>query len=412
MTSDRSNQDPRSVVRRWEPPGSATRPLVAPLAPSVVFRAADADALDAVYEGRAAGFSYAREGHPNAALLAAKLAWMEGLDPDAGQSGIVTSSGMSAISAVLLGLLKAGDHIVAGNQLYGRCLRLLTRDLPRLGFEATLVDAADAKAVAAAIRPETTLLLVEVVANPTLRVADIDGLAKLAKDRGLTFVVDNTFTTPRGFQPFGHGADVVVHSVTKLLAGHSDATLGFAAAKDLAVQQQITDAVVTWGLNASPFDCWLAERGLNTFDLRFERAQSNAKALADHLRGLPGVARVLYPGEDDHPDRDLARALLKGNNSHMVSFVLDTDRAGVNRFLRAAKNIAFAPTLGDVGTTLSHPPSSSHRALSEAERLKLGIPEGFIRVSVGIEDIDLLKRELAAAVAAVARTKPEKAEHV
>jgi cystathionine beta-lyase/cystathionine gamma-synthase len=401
MTSDRSNQDPRSVVRRQEPLASATRPLVTPISPSVVFRAEDADALDAVYEGRAEGFSYAREGHPNASLLADKLAWMEGLDPAKGQTGVITASGMAAISAVLLGLLKAGDHIVAGNQLYGRCLRLLTQDLPRLGFAATLVDASDAAAVAAALRPETKLLLVEVVANPTLRVADVKGLAKLARERGLTFVVDNTFTTPRGFQPFQHGADIVVHSVTKLLAGHSDATLGFVAAKDPAQQKMITDAVVTWGLNASPFDCWLAERGLHTFELRFERAQANAKALADHLRGLAGVKRVLYPGEDDHPDRDLARDLLQGNFSHMASFELDADRAGVNRFLRAAGNIAFAPTLGDVATTISHPASSSHRGLSEAERLKLGISEGFIRVSVGIEDIALLKREITAAVAAV-----------
>lgn len=397
MTSDRSNQDPRSVVRRQEAPASTTPPLVTPLSPSVVFRAEDADALDAVYEGRAEGFSYAREGHPNASLLADKLAWMEGVE-----TGVMTASGMAAISAVLLGLLKAGDHIVAGNQLYGRCLRLLTRELPRLGFEATLVDASDAAAVAAALRPETKLLLVEVVANPTLRVADVKGLAKLARERGLIFVVDNTFTTPRGFRPFEHGADVVVHSVTKLLAGHSDATLGFAAARDPEHQRMLTDAVVTWGLNASPFDCWLAERGLHTFELRFERAQANARALADHLRGLPGVKRVLYPGEDDHPDRDLARDLLQGNNSHMVSFELDTDRKGVNRFLRAAANIAFAPTLGDVATTISHPPSSSHRALSDAERLDLGIGEGFIRVSVGIEDIALLKREFTAAVAAVA----------
>src|SRR3546814_8336873 len=199
------------------------------------------------------GITKRREGHPNASRLADKLAWMEGAE-----TGVVTASGMAAVSAVLLGLLKAGDHIVAGNQLYGRCLRLLTRELPRLGFEATLVDASNAQAVAAALRPETKLLLVEVVANPTLRVADIKGIAKLARERGLVFVVDNTFTTPRGFRPFEHGADVVVHSVTKLLAGHSDATLGFVAAKDPAHQQAITDTVVTWGFNASPFDCWLA----------------------------------------------------------------------------------------------------------------------------------------------------------
>src|SRR5690606_10622288 len=135
--------------------------------------------------------------------------------PAQGQSGVVTASGMAAVSAVLLGLLKAGDHIVAGNQLYGRVLRLMTQELPRLGFSATLVDAGDARAVAAAIRPETRLILVEVVANPTLRVADVKGIAKLARERGITFVVDNTFTTPRALRPFDHGADIVLHSVTK-----------------------------------------------------------------------------------------------------------------------------------------------------------------------------------------------------
>lgn len=385
----------RSVVRRSLPPASETTPLVTPLFPSVVYCAEDADALDAVYEGRASGYSYAREGHPNASLLADKISWMEGVE-----GGIITASGMAALSAVFLALLDKGDHIVAGNQLYGRCLRLLTKDLPRMGFEASLVDAGDAAAVAAAIRPETKLLLVEVVANPTLRVADIKALAKLARERGLIFVVDNTFTTPRAFRPFDHGADVVVHSVTKLLAGHSDVTLGYVAANDPVRHEALYDAITTWGLNGSPFDCWLAERGLNTFDLRFQRAQENAKALADHLRGLPGVVQVLYPGEDDHPDRDLARDLLQGNNSHMVSFTLDAERAGVNAFVRAAENIAFAPTLGDVGTTISHPASSSHRGLTVEERAALGISEGFIRVSVGVEDIDLLKREFTAAVAA------------
>ena len=382
-------------MRRSVPPASETTPLVTPLFPSVVYCAEDADALDAVYEGRASGYSYAREGHPNASLLADKISWMEGIE-----GGIITASGMAALSAVFLALLDKGDHIVAGNQLYGRCLRLLTKDLPRMGFDVSLVDAGDAGAVAAAIRPETKLLMVEVVANPTLRVADIKALATLARERDLTFVVDNTFTTPRAFRPFDHGADVVVHSVTKLLAGHSDVTLGYVAAKDSARHEALYDAVTTWGLNGSPFDCWLAERGLNTFDLRFQRAQENAEALADHLRGLPGVVQVLYPGEDDHPDRDLARDLLQGNNSHMVSFTLDAERAGVNAFVRAAKNIAFAPTLGDVGTTISHPASSSHRGLTVEERAALGISEGFIRVSVGVEDIALLKREFTAAVAA------------
>lgn len=392
-------EDHRSLVRRSRAPRSVSRPVVTPLSPSVVYRSTDADELDSQYEGRAEGYTYAREGHPNATVLGEKLDWMEGVTPAMGR-GVVTGSGMAAIAAMFLGLLRKGDHIVAGDQLYGRSLRLLRDDLPRMGFAATLADPTDARAIEAAIRPETRLILVEVVSNPTLRVADMEGIADVAARRGVLMAVDNTFTTPRAFRPFAHGANIVIHSVTKLLAGHSDVTLGWAAADTPARNKALYDAAVTWGLTPSPFDCWLAERGLHTFDLRYERAAANAAALADHLAGLEGVAQVLYPGRPDHPDHNRAVALLGGNFANMVSFRLRGGRAEVNRFLRAAEHIAFAPTLGDVGTTISHPASSSHRALSPEARAAVGIDEGFIRVSVGIEDIDQLKREFAQAVAA------------
>ena len=389
----------RSLVRRSRAPVSVSRPVVTPLSPSVVYRSTDADELDSQYEGRAQGYTYAREGHPNATVLGEKLDWMEGLTPAMGK-GVVTGSGMAAISAMFLGLLRKGDHIVAGDQLYGRSLRLLRDDLPRMGFDATLADPTDARAIEAAIRPETRLILVEVVSNPTLRVADMEGIAEAAARRGVMLAVDNTFTTPRAYRPFAHGAAIVIHSVTKLLAGHSDVTLGWVAADTPARNKALYDAAVTWGLTPSPFDCWLAERGLHTFDLRYDRATANAAALADHLAGLEGVAQVLYPGRPDHPDHNRAVALLDGNFANMVSFRLKGGRAEVNRFLRAAEHIAFAPTLGDVGTTISHPASSSHRALTPQARAAVGIDEGFIRVSVGIEDIGQLKREFAQAVAA------------
>jgi len=389
----------RSLVRRSRAPVSVSRPVVTPLSPSVVYRSTDADELDSQYEGRAQGYTYAREGHPNATVLGEKLDWMEGVTPAMGK-GVVTGSGMAAISAMFLGLLRKGDHIVAGDQLYGRSLRLLRDDLPRMGFDATLADPTDARAIEAAIRPETRLILVEVVSNPTLRVADMEGIAEAAARRGVMLAVDNTFTTPRAYRPFAHGAAIVIHSVTKLLAGHSDVTLGWVAADTPARNKALYDAAVTWGLTPSPFDCWLAERGLHTFDLRYDRATANAAALADHLAGLEGVAQVLYPGRPDHPDHNRAVALLDGNFANMVSFRLKGGRAEVNRFLRAAEHIAFAPTLGDVGTTISHPASSSHRALTPEARAAVGIDEGFIRVSVGIEDIDQLKREFAQAVAA------------
>ncbi|MEM7271249.1 MAG: aminotransferase class I/II-fold pyridoxal phosphate-dependent enzyme [Pseudomonadota bacterium] len=367
--------------------------------PSVVYRSTDADELDAQYEGRETGYTYSREGHPNWTVVAEKLDWMEGVSPEWGR-GVVTGSGMGAVSAVMLAMLRQGDQIIAGGQLYGRSLRMLKEDLPRLGFETSLADPTDAAAIEAAIRPETRAILLEVVSNPTLRVADIDGVAKVAAAKGVMLIIDNTFTTPRGFQPFQHGADVVIQSLTKLLSGHSDAMLGYAVAKNPSLNEAMMTRAVTWGMTPSPFDCWLAERGLATFELRFDRASATAAALADMLAGADGVKSVLYPGRADHPDHNRAGDLLSGRFGNMVSFTLDGGRERVNRFLRAASNIPFAPTLGDIGTTLSHPPSSSHRALSEAERLAIGIEEGFIRVSVGIEDQDLLLGEIEQALRA------------
>lgn len=385
--------DHRSIVRRGRLPESASRPVVTPIWPSVVYSSRDADELSAQYDKRIDGYTYAREGHPNATVLAEKIDWLEGT-----QGGNVTGSGMAAVAAVFVGLLERGDHIVAGNQLYGRSLRLLTHDLPRLGFSTSLADPTDAAAIAAAIRPETRMVLVEVVSNPTLRFADMDAIARLARQNGLMLVVDNTFTTPRAYRPFDHGADLVVHSITKMLAGHSDVTLGYVAARKAELNAALHEAVVTWGFTPSPFDCWLAERGLNTFELRFERAQENARLLAERLASLRGVEAVIYPGREDHPDHARAKKLLDGNYANMVSFRLHGGRAQVNAFTRGAANIPFAPTLGDIGTTISHPATSSHRGLSAEERARLGITEGFIRLSVGVEDIELLTRELEAAI--------------
>lgn len=386
-----------TLVRRTPWPDSSSRPVVTPLQPSVVYASESPDALDAQYEGRSAGYTYAREGHPNADVLARKIDGLEGVG-----GGIITGSGMAAITAVMLGLLKAGDHVVGGNQLYGRSLRMMREDLPRLGIATALADSTDAEATAAALRPETRLILLEVVSNPTLRVSDVRGIAQLARERGMILVVDNTFTTPRGFRPMDHDADIVVHSVTKLLAGHSDATLGYVAARDPAKMKAIYDTAVTLGLTPSPFDCWLAERGLMSFDLRYDRAEANAAALADAVADMPGVTRVLYPARRDHPDHDRAASLMGERGGNMLSFEIEGGRAAANALVRAVPQIAFAPTLGDIGTTLSHPATSSHRALTSDARAALGISEGFFRVSVGVEDAGLLIRDFRAALAAAA----------
>ncbi|MDF0600498.1 PLP-dependent transferase [Psychromarinibacter sp. C21-152] len=385
----------KSIVRRTRWPDSAGAPLVTPLQPSVVYASSSPDALDAQYDGTAPGYTYAREGHPNADVLARKIDALEGAE-----AGLVTGSGMAAVTAVLYGLPGQGDHVLAGNQLYGRSMRMLREELPRMGIATDMADPTDAAAMAAALRPETRLILLEVVSNPTLRVSDIAGIAALARERGILLAVDNTFTTPRGLRPFDHDADIVIHSVTKLLAGHSDATLGYVAARDPEHRKRLYETAVTLGLTPSPFDCWLAERGLQSFELRYDRAEANARALADALADTPGVRRVLYPTRPDHPDHDRAVSLLGDRGGPMVCFEIDGGRAAANALVEAAPDIAFAPTLGDIGTTLSHPASSSHRGLAPETRAALGMTEGVFRVSLGIEDADLLISEFRAAIAA------------
>lgn len=277
----------------------------------------------------------------------------------------------------------------------------MAQDLPRFGIAADLADPTDAEAFRAAIRPETRLILVEVVSNPTLRIADMEAILKIGREAGIPVAVDNTFTTPRGYRPFDHGADIVIHSVTKLLAGHSDVTLGYVATRDAAHRTAVRDFAVTAGLTPSPFDCWLAERGLMSFHLRYDRAEENAAALAEFLAGQEGVRRVIYPGRSDHPDHNRARGILGARPGNMLSFELEGGRAAANALTRAMPSVAFAPTLGDVGTTLSHPASSSHRALGAEGRAALGISEGFFRISVGVEDIDLLRHDFGQGLAAV-----------
>ena len=372
----------RNLMRPIGLPDSASRPVVTPLSPSVVYASEGPDMLDAQYEGRLQGYTYAREGHPNAEALARLIDDLEGA-----HHGIVLGSGMAAVSAALLGVLEAGDHIIGSDQLYGRSLRLLKEDLPRLGIETSLVDTTQADYVAAARRPNTKMILIEVVSNPTLRVADLTGIAAWAAEQQVILAVDNTFTTPKAIRPFDFGADIVIHSVTKLLAGHSDVTLGYVAAKDQGLRDKIYTFSVTTGMTASPFDCWLAERGLLTFPLRFDKTQATASALAKMLARHKAVARVLYPSQASHPDFTRAQTILGQNGCNMVSFELaNQTREAAERFTKAADQIAFAPTLGDVGTTLSHPVSSSHRVLTGPEQQKLGISEGFFRVSVGLED--------------------------
>jgi cystathionine beta-lyase/cystathionine gamma-synthase len=370
------------------PLGQST-PLVPPLYQSSVYILPDLDALDRILDAEAPGFIYARDGHPNARQLAEQLAALEGAT-----WAMVCGSGMAAISAVALTSVSQGERVVASNRLYGRTTQLFMEELPRFGVETTLVDVNDLAAVRAALEQPAKLLFVETMSNPLLRLVDLEALAELADERGCQLVVDNTFATPVLCRPLEWGADFVMESLTKLIGGHSDVTLGVLCGRN-DLLAETTRTVSVFGLASNPFDCWLAQRGLTTLPLRMKAASANAAALSDWLAAQPGVSRVVYPGRGDHPDHALAERVLAGGHGNMLCFELEGGRSAVNHFMRRAKGVAFSPSLGHTTTTCSHPATTSHRYVSPAEKRRQGISDGLIRLSVGVEELKDIREEMA-----------------
>jgi cystathionine beta-lyase/cystathionine gamma-synthase len=373
-----------------DPTLGASRPLVPPLYPAAVYTLPDLDALDRIMNAEEPGFIYARDGHPNAYDLAARLAALEN-----GQWGLVTSSGMAAITASLLALLQQGDRVLASDKLYGRTAQLLQQELSRFGVTTDWVDVTDLDTVRRALDEPARVLFVETMSNPLVRLADVEKLAGLAYSRHCKFIVDNTFATPVLVKPLDLGADLVVESLTKLIGGHSDVTLGAVCGEDPDLFPAVSQVASIWGLAAPPFDCWLALRGLGTLELRVRAATANAAALADWLARQSDVARVVYPGRPDHPDYGLGRKLLPEGCGHMLCFELSGGREAVNRFLRRATGVPFSPSLGHTGTTCSYPAGTSHRYVSPAERKRQGITDGLVRLSVGVEPLEQTQAELA-----------------
>jgi cystathionine gamma-synthase len=368
----------------------ATKPLVTPIYQSSVYTIPDLDALDAIMNDGEPGYIYARDAHPNAKQLAKLLAKVE-----AAEWGVITGSGMGAISSIVLATVQQGQRILASNRLYGRTVQLFSQELGRFGVATDYVDANDLGAVETALKKSPRLLFVETMSNPLVRVVDIAALAELAHDHGTLLVVDNTFATPVLTRPMELGADFVMESLTKMIAGHSDVTLGLVCGNDADMLPAITTAVSIWGLASNPFDCWLAERGLATLELRMQAACKNAEHLADWLADQPGISRVWYPSRDDHPDHELASRVLAGGFGHMLCFELAGGRDAVNRFIHKAPGIPFSPSLGHSATTLSHPGTTSHRYVSPAEKKRQGITDGLVRLSVGVEPAGQIQKEMA-----------------
>lgn len=329
--------------------------------------------------GGAPDWCYSRTGNPSRAALEANLAALEGA-----RHGFAFASGIAAANA-LLQTLSAGDHVVASQDLYGGCYRIFTKVFARFGVSFSLIDATDPANVAAALRPETRLLWLETPSNPLLRITDVRACAALARERGVTTVADNTFATPAHQRPLALGADIVLHSTTKYIGGHCDVLGGALVTDDDAIAQRLKFIQNATGAVPAPQDCFLLLRGIKTLPLRIAKHESNARAVAAFLESHPEVERVVYPGLPSHPQHGLARAQATGFGA-IVTIQVAGGPDRIRRLVRELRLWPLAESLGGVKSLLCHPATMTHAAVEPAERARIGITDGLLRLSVGIED--------------------------
>ena len=363
--------------------GDPDTPVVQPLVQSANF----------IQEiGTADGLRYPRYGNvPNAESVQKRLALLEGAE-----AAIVLSSGMGATACALLALLRPGDHLLASNWVYGGTRLLFAQEFATMGIDVTLVDPMETRAWRKRMRKETRAIFVESPVNPTCRVLDLRPISYLTKEGGLALVVDSTFASPVNFRPLEHGADVVIHSATKYLNGHHDILSGVVLGTAPYIEE-VRQKMVVWGQSPDPFACWLLERGLKTIDVRVARQNENARRIAEWCNARKEVRQVHYPGLEDHPDHEVARTFLDGFGGMLAIELVGGGRAA-ERFLRRLRLIKHAPSLGGVDSVVSEPRFTSHSHLTSDERAALGVPDGFLRVSVGIENVDDLIADLEQAL--------------
>jgi cystathionine beta-lyase/cystathionine gamma-synthase len=358
-------------------------PVVTPLVQSVNF-------IQAI--GTEEGLRYPRYGNvPNAESLQRRLSVLEGAE-----AAVVTASGMGATVCALLALLRPGDHLIASKWLYGGVRRLLEEEFPNFGITSTLVDPTETREWRRRLRKETRGIFVEVPANPTCRVADLRPLSHMTQELGLALVVDATFASPVNLRALEVGADVVIHSATKYLNGHND-VLGGVVLGTASYVEEVRQKMMIWGQAPDPFACWLLERGLKTLDVRVQRQNANALRIARWCEERKEIARVHYPGLESHPDHKVAKATLSGFGG-MMALELTGGAKHASRFLKRLKLIKHAPSLGGVETLVSEPRFTSHTHLTADQRAAIGIPDGFLRLSIGIEDADDLIADIGQGV--------------
>ncbi|MFJ8165342.1 trans-sulfuration enzyme family protein [Streptomyces sp. NPDC096136] len=358
----------------------ASRPLSVPLVQSSAFAFDSADALARAMAGPDGDYVYSRRGNPTVRALERTLAGLEG-----GASAIAFASGMGAISGVLLALLRPGDRVVAQRCLYGGTYAALSDLAERYGITVDHIGGDDVREFEALVGPRTRLLVLETIANPTGQVPDLPGLLAAARRLGVLSAVDNSLASPVLCRPVEHGADIVLHSTTKYLAGHSDVLGGAAVFADDALRREVWPRTVELGASADPFAVWLTLRGIATLPLRMREHCANAGLLAERLAAHPAVAAVHWPWLGTHPSYAMARTVLSGGGG-LLSFELHGGREAGRAFVEGVRLARLALSLGGVETLVTHPASTSHRELDGAALARAGIGPGLVRMSVGIED--------------------------
>jgi O-succinylhomoserine sulfhydrylase len=352
------------------------------------------EVAEARFKGQTPGFIYSRYSNPTVAMFEERMALLEGAE-----AARATASGMAAVTASVMGQVRTGDHVVSARALFGSCLYIIEDLLPRFGVETTLVDGGDLDQWRAAIRPNTKVCFLESPTNPGLEVYDIQAIADIAHAGGATLVVDNVFATPMLQRPLELGADIVVYSATKHVDGHGRCLGGVILTSQALIDQHFHNYLRQTGPALSPFNAWVLLKSLESLPVRVAHQVRSAGAIADFLATQPGVERVIYPGRADHPQADLIKRQMKGGST-LVSFDLAGGKAGAFRFANALSIITISNNLGDAKSIITHPATTTHQRLTPEARAAMGITEGMLRLSVGLEDPQDLIEDIARALQA------------
>lgn len=389
MKSSTNQGQSTKAIHAGQHPDPLTGAVVPPIYQSSTFAFRDADHGAALFKGTEKGYIYTRIGNPTIDALQENVATLEG-----GAGGLATSSGLGAIFTVYIGLLSAGDHVLASEAQYGPSRLMLENHFSRFGVESTFIDTADLELARKSMKPNTKIIYVETPANPTINITDLKGMADLAHEFGALLVVDNTFMSPILQRPIELGADVVVHSMTKFINGHADVVAGMIVTATEELYKKLKPIHSTFGATMDPHQAYLVLRGIKTLPLRMKASQENAMKLARFLENHPAVAEVRYPGLESHPQYELAKRQMDGPGA-LMSFELKGGFDAGKHLMNSVKIATLAVSLGGIETLIQHPASMTHAGLSPEVRRASGISDGMVRYSVGCEDYEDLEADLA-----------------